>query len=441
MLGPVFRFFIPETPSPNGRLSALRSVINPNAVIAIRWLALAGQSIALIVVFVGFGFNGPLLSAFILVLMGVIMNFWQSWRAGYRTLSGHSELLLALTFDVVQLAGLLYLTGGMSNPFAMLFLAPIVVSAALLNLRSTIYLVLLVALNAVLITHFYLPLPFSEEGLSLPRLYLSGLLIALLVSCVFIGFYVWFLADKARRTTAELAAMQLLLERDRQVTVLGTMAAAAAHKLGSPLNTISVISHDMLSTLQKTMRSDDPVLQDLGLLNEEVERCRIILSELDRDKGADSLGRQVALPASQMILSLLDDKISNLSDKIILSSGPLDSSAEPMSKPLPDLKYALETLIDNAASFASAHIKMDIGWTNSHVDIAISDDGPGFNSRILARLGQPWNSSREGQAGHKGLGLFLAFSLIESLEGNIEIENQQEGGTMVRVTLPRSELL
>ncbi len=155
---------------------------------------------------------------------------------------------------MIQLSGLLYLTGGMANPFAMLLLAPIVVSAALLDFKATVYLVLLVAFCAIMITHFYLPLPFSETDFVLPALYLSGLFTALLVSSVFIGFYVWYLADKARQANAALAAMQLLLERDRRATVLGSLAiAAAAHKLGSPLNTIAVISHDMKAALKEKL--------------------------------------------------------------------------------------------------------------------------------------------------------------------------------------------
>jgi len=441
MAGSVFSFFLPRPADPLRGSSLSHSVINPNAVIAIRWLALAGQSAALIFVAAGLGFDGAFASAFGLVFIGALMNIWQGVRARYRTLTSRAELVLALSFDVLQLAGLLYLTGGLANPFAMLFLAPIVVSAALLDFRSTVFLVLLVGLCAVVLTHLYLPLPFSEAGFALPALYLSGILSALVVSCVFIGFYVWFLADRARQTTAELAAMQLLLERDRQATTLGTLAAAAAHKLGSPLNTIAVISHDMAPALKGKIGTGDQIYQDVVLLQQEVERCRVILSELDRDAQADRLGSQVALPFSQMITGLLDSKMASLGARIELSSGPRDASKEPLSKPLPDLKYALETLLDNASDYARSTIRLDIGWTQTHVEVAVCDDGPGFSQKVLARHGQPWNSSREGQSGHKGLGLFLAMTLIEALDGEMQTKNHSEGGAVVSLTIPRDRLL
>ncbi|MEK9729832.1 MAG: ATP-binding protein, partial [Alphaproteobacteria bacterium] len=369
-------------------------------------------------------------------------NLWQSWRSRYQRVTSWPELLLALSFDVIQLSGLLYLTGGMANPFAMLLLAPVVVSAALLDFRATVYLVLLVAFCAIMITHFYLPLPFSESDFTLPALYRSGLFTALLVSCLFIGFYVWYLADKARQANAALAAMQSLLERDRRATILGSLAAAAAHKLGSPLNTIAVISHDMAATLKGKIAPEDEILGDVRLLNEEVERCRMILSELDRDAQTDNLARDVALPVSQMIRGLLDAKLTRLSGRILFQSGARDASREPQAKPLPDLKYALETLLDNADDFAATRIELAISWTEEAIEIEIKDDGPGFPASVLSRFGQPWNSSREGSDGHKGLGLFLAMTLIESLGGQMRIlPPEQIKGAHITIFMPRTSLL
>ena len=440
MREPVSRFFSLSS----GQLPELayHAVIDTKAVIAIRWLALLGQSIALFIVAYGFGYDGAFASAFGLVIIGALINLWQSWRSRYQMVTNRAELLLALSFDVLQLSGLLYLMGGMANPFAMLLLAPVVVSAAMLNLRATIYLIILVMFCAIMVTHFYLPLPFPEPDFALPRLYLSGLFTALFVSCVFIGFYVWYLADKARQANAALAAMQQLLERDRRATVLGTLAAAAAHKLGSPLNTISVISHDMNAALKGKIDSNDQIIEDVRLLNSEIERCRMILSQLDKDAQAENLGHDVALPVSQMIQALIDMKLSEISCQVELSSGALDDTAEPQAKPLPDLKYALETLLDNADDFAQSKITVDIGWTQSDIEIEIADDGPGFSSSILAHAGQPWNSSREGKEGHKGLGLFLAMTLVNSLDGEMKLANaRNKKGAVVTLQIPRTRLL
>lgn len=440
-LGAKFRNAISQRQTQSPSITQ-HSVIDTKAVIAIRWLALAGQTIALVIVAFGFGYEGAFSSAFGLVAVGAAVNLWQSWRSRYQTVTSRPELLLALSFDVLQLSGLLYLTGGMANPFAMLLLAPVVVSAALLDFRATVYLVLLVGFCAIMVTHFYLPLPFSEADFALPALYLSGLFTALLVSCVFIGFYVWYLADKARQANAALAAMQLLLERDRRATVLGSLAAAAAHKLGSPLNTIAVISHDMKASLRGKIDSNDEVLQDVSLLNDEVERCRTILSELDRDAQTDQLARDVALPVSQMIQALLDPKLAELIGRVSFKAGALDDSTEPMAKPIPDLKYALEILLDNANDYAAKKITFALGWSQKAIAIEICDDGPGFTPLVLSRVGQPWNSSREGREGHKGLGLFLAMTLIEALDGDVKIVNAPSGGgAQVVIHMSRDSLL
>ena len=298
---------------------------------------------------------------------------------------------------------------------------------------------IVVGVSASLLSRFHLPLPLFLDEFSLPPLYLTGLLTALMVSALFISFYVWWLADKSRRTSASLAATQLVLEREQRIENLGALAAAAAHKLGSPLNTITIISHDLQDSLKR-----QPDLQglkeDVSLLIDEAKRCRVILSELDRDVNTDKFTDDVTMPISQVLQTMLDTKFTELSGLLELKTGALDDSAEPLSKPLPDLKYTLETLLDNAHDYAVSAITLDIGWTSTDIDISLSDDGPGFGPNILARAGQPWNSSRDGREGHRGLGLFLAVTLVNSLGGQIEIYNEEVGGAAVHITLPRERL-
>ena len=234
----------------------------------------------------------------------------------------------------------------------MLLLAPVVVSAALLDFRATVYLVLLVAFCAIMITHF-VAIALLRIDFTLPAL--SKWAVRSLVSCL-LSVYVWYLADKARTNAAHDAS---LLERDRRATILGSLAAAAAHKLGSPLNTIAVISHDMAAALKGKIAPEDEILGDVRLLNEEVERCRMILSELDRDAQTDNLAHDVALPVSQMIRGLLDTIAPAIGTDSAFNPGR-DASREPQAKPLPDLKYALETLLDNADDFAATRIELTI---------------------------------------------------------------------------------
>ena len=415
------------------------ALIDPKALVLIRWIALFGQSAALISVFFFLDFVPPFLSAFGIILVGVVLNIWQAWRTRHITQTSATELLLALSFDVIQLAGLLYLTGGLTNPFSILLLAPIVVSAALLGFKSTAVLVILVGVSASLLSRFHLPLPLLSDRFILPPLYLTGLFAALMVSALFIGFYVWWLADKSRRTSGSLAATQLILEREQQIANLGALAAAAAHKLGSPLNTITLISHDLQDRLTRQIDSQT-LNEDITLLIDEVERCRVILSELDRDVNTDRFADDVTMPVSQVLQTMLSLKFTELSALLELTTGALDDSAEPLSKPLPVLKYTLETLLDNARDYAVSAIRLDIGWTATDIDISLSDDGPGFSPSILARIGQPGNSSRDGRDGHRGFGLFLAVTLVNSLGGQIEIYNEEVGGAAVHITIPRERL-
>ena len=415
------------------------SLIDPKALVLIRWLALSGQTLALVCVFFFLEFRSPFLSAFGIIMVGVAVNVWQALRTRHLTQTSAGELLLALSFDVIQLAGLLYLTGGLTNPFSILFLAPIVVSAALLGFKSTAFLVVLVGICASLLSRLHLPLPLLEDISALPPLYLNGLLAALMVSALFISFYVWWLADKSRRTSASLAATQLVLEREQQIANLGALAAAAAHKLGSPLNTITLISHELQNRVNKQNGTQD-LEADIALLMAEAERCRVILSELDRDVNTDRFADDVTMPISQVLQSMLDAKFTELKGLLDLTTGPLDGSPEPLSRPLPDLKYTLDILLDNAHDYAASTIRLDIGWTATDIDINLSDDGPGFGPNILARLGQPWNSSRDGRGGHRGLGLFLAVTLVNSLGGQIDIYNEEVGGAAVHITIPRDSL-
>ena len=268
----------------------------------------------------------------------------------------------------------------------------------------------------------------------MPQLFLFGILAALIISSIFIAFYTWYLADNRRQLAALLSRAQLRLADEKEGLALGHLATAAAHKLGSPLNTIYLISHELMDELSE----DDSLFEDLQLLKTEVERCRVILSELDRD--ANQTGEELAftLPARQIIQSLIHTKIIEMEKQVLIIIDDSDLSDEPVMNSVPELKYALETILDNADGFARQHITITIGWNSDDLTISIQDDGAGFARAILNRFGQPFNSTRKGQAGHKGLGLYLSMSLIETLGGNMNVKNTADGGGHVAITLPRT---
>lgn len=417
--------------------------IDPNAIISIRWLGLAGQLAAAGLVYLILDFDLPLLEVLAVIAIGALMNLWQIY---FRRPDSDMPLylMLALGFDVVQLAALLYLTGGLVNPFAVLFLAPVVVSAAVLDLRATLILLGLVIIAASLLVFFHLPLPWSGPGLVLPGLFVLGIWTALLVASVFMGFYVFWLASAARANSAALGATRLILAEEQRITSLGALATAAAHKLGSPLNTLALIAHE----LNRDLDRNDPHFEDIQLLGSELERCRVILSELDAEASRANSPAEVAMPLSHMVRNMLARRQPDLSQetRIDLRAArapdglPDNKLPEPACIELPELRYALDTLLDNAGDFARQLIVLELDWTEHEIILLVRDDGPGFRPAMLAAAGQPGQSTRKGQNAHRGLGLFLVRTFMRQLGGQARFYNSQQGGAVVELRLPRQRL-
>lgn len=417
------------------QLTSLRKgPFDPQNLVKIRWLALAGQLLACLIIQFGFGYEFPFTEALGVIVTSAFVNLGIDQRNRHLKSIHPFEIMLALSFDVIQLAGLIYLTGGLLNPFFILLLAPIVVSAAILELRATLFLLLLVIILASLLSVYHLPLPWQDSQFVVPQLFLFGILVALIISAVFIAFYTWYLANNTRELANSLNRAQLSLASEREALALGRLATAAAHKLGSPLNTISLISHDLV----KQIKEDDHQAEDLHLLNREIERCRIILQELDQDATRPSDQIAFALPASEVVQSLVAPILADMSHEVIWDIRGVDDADEPIMYGRPELKYALETILDNADGYAKKYVTFGVSWDSDKFMISISDDGKGFSKSILNRFGQPFNTTRKGRDGHRGLGLYLAMSLVENSGGVMRISNADEGGGRVVIHIPRA---
>lgn len=416
-------------------LTSLRKgPFDPQNLVKIRWLALFGQLLACLIIQFGFGFTFAFGPALGVIVTSAFVNLAIDQRNRHVKRVHPFEIMMALSFDVLQLAALIYLTGGLLNPFFILLLAPIVVSAAILELRASLFLVMLVIICASLLSVYHMPLPWQDSDFVVPQLFLFGILVALIISAIFIAFYTWYLANNTRELAQSLSKAQLSLATEREALALGRLATAAAHKLGSPLNTISLISHDLLHELEQT----DPQLEDIQLLNREVERCRIILQELDQDANMPSDKIAFALPASEVIYSLTEAKIAELQHQVLWDIKGEDNTSEPVMYGRPELKYALETILDNADGFAKSQIRFGLSWDKDSLMMSVSDDGPGFKQTILNRFGEPFNSTRKGRDGHRGLGLYLAMSLIENSGGQMLVDNQPKSGGQVVIVIPRA---
>ncbi len=413
------------------------SLIDPRVSIFIRWIALSGQLTTVLIVHFALGFLLPLVSLLTIIAIGIILNLWQSWLNKNGVQLSRLSVLFVLIFDVTQLAALLYFAGGLLNPFSILFLAPVAVSAAILDVFSTITLVIIITVCASFLSIYHLPLPWSSKGFVVPPLYQFGLWIALLISAIFMAYYVLWLAQKSKRTSEMLGQTRLMLASERQVIALGSLATAAAHKLGSPLTTIRLISDDLMTQLKLNSIQKE----DLLLLKAEVERCQIILSELHSDAMKTSRELDILMPLGLAIQKMVAKTLSSFKVQIEWVVENSSDKNQPEIAQIPELSYALEAILENANDFAETKITLVISWDHESIYINVIDDGMGYPPSILSNIGQPENSSRLGQEGHRGLGLFLVQSFIRQLNGTTIFQNRKPNGASVEIKIPIDSLV
>lgn len=414
------------------------SIFISNAVLEnVRWIALIGQIIAILFVYYILEFSLPLLACFLVVSASAIVGIWQSIYTRFHKKMSRKIVVNLLMFDTIQLGVLIYLTGGILNPFSIMLLAPVTVSATVLPRKNTMVLAGIVICMASFLTYFHNPLPWSDPTLTIPDLYVVGLWTALVLTTIFIASYAGIIARNSRKLARGLAEARLTMAREQQMVALGSLATSAAHKLGSPLNTITLIAHDLTAD-----NNDDPqqLREDLEVLKQETERCRLILAELNED--AIKLGQEVddPIPILAMVKSLVDERFQDSHDlvNIIVDT---DDKAKPLFViRRPELIHPVETILDNAAQFADKQIDLIIRYDDRYLSITINDDGPGFQSSILSNLGEPYNSSRAGKDGHMGLGIFITMTMVEQIGGKVLLENRQVGGASVSITYIRENI-
>lgn len=398
--------------------------------VLLRWIAIAGQLLALLFVHFGLGFPLPLVPALTVIGLSAALNitlflvYPSSRRLSERGAAGY------LAFDLLQLGALLYLTGGVENPFALLILVPVTISATILTLRSTVLLGLLAFLLAGLLTAWHLPLPWFQPTLELPFLYKAGTAVALVAGMVFIAAYAWQVAEEARRMSDALAAAQMALSREQQVSALGGLAAAAAHELGSPLGTISVVAKE----LSREVPPDSPFAEDIALLMSQAQRCRDILARLSRRPDAESGGEVIA---ELGIANLIGNAAEPWRRPDIDFRVRLEGAGEaPILPRKPEILQGLSNLLQNAMEFARSRVEVAVHWDDARIRLDILDDGPGMNVDILSALGEPYVTSRPEQGG-MGLGVFISMNLLRRSGATVAFANQPGGGTRVRVEWPR----
>lgn len=440
----------PSSPLPDQMTPRISDWVRLRTLVMLRWAAICGQSAAIIVAarFYRVDLNLPLVlsvvGAAVFVNLATIYLYPRNKRLSER------EAMAALLFDTVQLGVLLGLTGGLSNPFALLILAPATIAATALGSRAA----MIVGISAILLVtamaFVHLPLRLQDgTPLAVPPLFRFGFWLALVIGIVFQGLYARRVASEIQVMNRALLATQMALAREQKLTDLGGVVAAAAHELGTPLATIKLVSTELAREL-----ADDPELaQDAALIAQQADRCRDILRSMGR-AGKDDLHLRRA-PLSAVIREAAEPH-GDRGKEIVFDLGESGESArrQPVILRRPEIIHGLRNLVQNAVDFARHRVWIEASWSADTITVTIADDGPGYPAQILDRIGEPDLRLRREDGAHRpgyegmGLGLFIAKTLLEHTGARLlfangadpfltENEHPDRCGAIVTVSWPR----
>ena len=423
--------------------------------VILRWIAIVGQIGAIFIAVWFFDLQLEVGAASLIILCSVLANLFSIFLYPKNKRLSEREATLMLVFDIVQLSLLLYLTGGLNNPFALLILAPVTIAATVLGIGSML-LVGCIAIGLVtLIGAAHIQIRTSAgEILTMPLLFQFGFWAALLVGILFLSFYARQVIDEMHAMGDALVATQLALAREQKLTDLGGVVAAAAHEFGTPLATIKLVSSELMEELE----SQPELLEDAVLIRDQAERCREILHSMGR-AGKDELHLRTA--PLQAVMDEAAEPHLNRGKHVVMevTADESDLQDQPTIARRPEIIHGLRNLIQNAVDFADAHVDIEANWTASDITITIEDDGPGFPQSVIGRIGDPFvrrrrtsvtTASRPGYEG-MGLGLFIAKTLLERSGATLSFSNgrrpgetgwagQPTGGAVVVVRWSREQI-
>lgn len=418
-------------------------LIRLDTFIRLRWYAIIGQAGAIF--FVAFYLQYPIEWEVCMILiavsagLNVMLN--RLYKASHR-LPGSGALML-LSFDVLHLGMLLFITGGLQNPFSILLLAPVIVAAASLHHTKILILGSLTIVVITVLAVLHLPLPWDPQTpLRIPLLYNVGVWVAIVCTLAFTAIYAYRVAEEARKLADALAATELVLQREQYLSELDGLAAAAAHELGTPLATIALVSKEMLHALP----DDSSLREDAILLRSQAQRCRDILQKLKSLTSEDE-----SIIGNQRLDALIEEEVEPLRDfgvEIEVHKSGADDRMPVMNRN-PGIHYGLGNIIDNAVDFASEKVVVAMYWDDQFVRVQVSDDGPGFSPSLLAHLGEPFVSARNPKNGQRkrglGLGVFIAKTLLERSGAEVFFKNNvgqapHLKGACVELVWPKEKL-
>lgn len=407
--------------------------------VRLRWLAVAGQTLTVLIIDLALDFPLPLLQAAFLIGALAIANIMLSLWFPPTQRIGPKAALALLSFDLLQVGCLLFITGGLANPFAPLICVPVIISFGSQPLRHSIALIVFALLCTTALAFSPYPLPWYPDQILRPSPVMQlGIWFSIVSMMSFAAFYAYKVSNEATLLSDALAATELVLEREKHLSQLDGLAAAAAHELGTPLATISVVAKEM----ERDFGHDERLREDVELLRSQSERCRDILQRLTSLSAANEEHMR-RLPLSSMIEEVTAPHRQFGIEIKLVEKG--DRSQEPICVRNAGILYGLGNLLENAVDYARSEVTLTVNHDQERVIVIIEDDGVGYSPDILSRIGEPYMTKRTKElerAGGLGLGLFIAKTLLERSGARLRFENRDgtEMGARIRIEWPRAML-
>lgn len=401
-----------------------------HTLVVLRWGAILGQIAAIIISIQVFSLQLNLGLAAIIIGLAVIANLVSLAIYPKNTRLNEQQATWMLLFDTVQLALMVFITGGLNNPFMVLIVAPVTVAATALSTRATIILGCVAVTATTFVGYFKIPLQLqSGEPLLMPDLFVFGIWISVITSIGFVGLYTRRVSSEMHSMSEALLATQMALSREQKLTDLTGVVAAAAHELGTPLATIKLTASELAEELSN--RTD--LREDANLIHDQANRCRDILQSMGRAGKDDMLIKTVPL------VSLLEEAAEPHQDRgktLEISVTPeTDSSTdEPIVQRQPEVIHGLRNLIQNAVDFATTTVWIDVSWGRDEIKLRIIDDGCGYSPQVIGWIGDPFIGVGKSSHDHRqrreykgmGLGLFIAKTLLERTGARLSFANGTE---------------
>ena len=412
--------------------------LDKKTLVVLRWIAIVGQYLTISIVYFIFKFELPFFYCFLTISFGVLTNFFLQFYFKKNQLNNFTSTFF-LFYDLIQLSLLLYLTGGITNPFSVLLIVPAIVSSTFLNLKSTINLSIFTIIILLVLTTYNLPLPhYGELHFHVPDTYLYALPIAIIITLIFLTYFGVRFGIESRKRTEALNKLELILAKEHELESIGLQAAAAAHSLGTPLSTITVVAKE----LEKEIGSNSKYAKDIDLLLSQTKRCSDILKNLSKDNfKEDDFLSNIKIEA---LLTEIVRSFTAISEKKILLFSE-KNKANPQIERTLEITYGLRNFIGNAVKYSNSFVDISIESNNKITEIKICDDGPGFSEDILNVLGEPYIRSKNKIISVKsglGLGTFIGKTLLERMKANVRFDKcPKTNGAMVTVKWQTKDLL